>query len=269
MEYKFTSKERDFESGLDNLGARYNSSTVGRFMSPDFSASPGVLPYSDLANPQSLNLYGYANNNPLNLVDSDGHQAGAIASDWWSAGQALVSTLMVGGEAIIGSGVAAVGLLAAPSVVAVDVGLQVPVEPSGNLMLDALNPPNVFPAVQSENTADNNSASQGQNTQSTGVAPNTNPSRPDKPYKRPKNATTKAQRASVQGKTCTTCGAAGQMYANHRDPLVTEYYRGGGNIDLNKMRSPDAVEPQCPDCSNWSGGLLRAFSNLLRRLFRL
>jgi RHS repeat-associated protein len=33
--YKFTGKERDTESGLDNFGARYNSSTMGRFMSPD------------------------------------------------------------------------------------------------------------------------------------------------------------------------------------------------------------------------------------------
>jgi putative transposase len=33
--YKFTGKERDSESGLDNFGARYNSSQYGRFMSPD------------------------------------------------------------------------------------------------------------------------------------------------------------------------------------------------------------------------------------------
>jgi RHS repeat-associated protein len=29
--YKFTGKERDTESGLDNFGARYNASTMGRF----------------------------------------------------------------------------------------------------------------------------------------------------------------------------------------------------------------------------------------------
>src|ERR1700690_2625576 len=33
--YKFTGKERDSESGLDNFGARYDSSNLGRFMSPD------------------------------------------------------------------------------------------------------------------------------------------------------------------------------------------------------------------------------------------
>ncbi len=33
--YKFTGKERDSESGLDNFGARYNASSLGRFMTPD------------------------------------------------------------------------------------------------------------------------------------------------------------------------------------------------------------------------------------------
>src|SRR5450755_4537505 len=32
---KFTGKERDTESGLDNFGKRYNASSLGRFMSPD------------------------------------------------------------------------------------------------------------------------------------------------------------------------------------------------------------------------------------------
>ena len=62
--YKFTGKERDSESGLDNFGARYDSSSIGRFMSPDWSANPEAVPYSQLDNPQSLNLYGYVNNNP-------------------------------------------------------------------------------------------------------------------------------------------------------------------------------------------------------------
>ncbi|MHB8753517.1 MAG: RHS repeat-associated core domain-containing protein [Candidatus Acidiferrales bacterium] len=35
VDHKFTGKERDSESGLDNFGARYHSSQLGRFMSPD------------------------------------------------------------------------------------------------------------------------------------------------------------------------------------------------------------------------------------------
>jgi hypothetical protein len=42
-------------------------------MSPDWADKPEAVPYSDLANPQSLNLYGYVNNNPLSKADPDGH----------------------------------------------------------------------------------------------------------------------------------------------------------------------------------------------------
>jgi len=65
--YKFTGKERDSESGLDNFGARYDSSSLGRFMSPDSTA------YVKPINPQSWNLYAYARNNPLLYVDPTGN----------------------------------------------------------------------------------------------------------------------------------------------------------------------------------------------------
>lgn len=63
--YKFTGKERDSESGLDNFGARYDSSSIGRFMSPD---PVGGHPQD----PQTLNRYAYVRNNPLNLTDPTG-----------------------------------------------------------------------------------------------------------------------------------------------------------------------------------------------------
>ena len=53
----FTGKERDSESGLDNFGARYYSSNMGRFMSPDWASKPEAVPYSSLSDPQTLNLY--------------------------------------------------------------------------------------------------------------------------------------------------------------------------------------------------------------------
>ena len=71
---KFTQKERDSESGLDYFLARYYSSPQGRFTSPDWSELPEPIPYADLTNPQSLNLYPYALNNPLSSADPDGHQ---------------------------------------------------------------------------------------------------------------------------------------------------------------------------------------------------
>ncbi len=71
--YKFTGKERDSETGNDYFGARYDSSAVGRFLSPDWSAKAEPVPYAKLADPQSLNLYSYVENNPLRSVDPDGH----------------------------------------------------------------------------------------------------------------------------------------------------------------------------------------------------
>lgn len=71
--HKLTDKERDSESGLDNFGARYNASSLGRFMTPDWSSTPAAVPFADPANPQSLNLYSYVINNPLNRTDPLGH----------------------------------------------------------------------------------------------------------------------------------------------------------------------------------------------------
>jgi RHS repeat-associated protein len=47
--YKFTGKERDSESNLDNFEARYDSSSIGRFMSPD----PSGLALADPLIPSS------------------------------------------------------------------------------------------------------------------------------------------------------------------------------------------------------------------------
>ena len=85
---RFTGKERDTESGNDYFGARYYSSAMGRFMSPDpyninlikQGMEAGGLPaeaaesffYGFLENPQNLNQYNYVRNNPLRLVDPTG-----------------------------------------------------------------------------------------------------------------------------------------------------------------------------------------------------
>ncbi|HUY86577.1 MAG TPA: RHS repeat-associated core domain-containing protein [Acidimicrobiales bacterium] len=61
----FTGKERDSESGLDNFGARYDSSQYGRFMSPDPTGG-------HLFDPQTLNKYAYVRNNPINFTDPTG-----------------------------------------------------------------------------------------------------------------------------------------------------------------------------------------------------
>jgi RHS repeat-associated protein len=60
-----TGKELDTESGNDYFEARYYSSSVGRFLSPDWSAKVEPVPYAKLDDPQSLNLYAYVQNNPM------------------------------------------------------------------------------------------------------------------------------------------------------------------------------------------------------------
>jgi RHS repeat-associated protein len=64
--YKFTGKERDGESGLDYFGARYYANSLGRFMSPDPAND------LDLLDPQKLNRYTYARDNPLAYLDTGG-----------------------------------------------------------------------------------------------------------------------------------------------------------------------------------------------------
>jgi RHS repeat-associated protein len=71
---KFTGKERDAETGLDYFDARYFSAAQGRFTTSDWSGVPQPVPYANLSDPQTLNLYGYVRNNPLSRADADGHQ---------------------------------------------------------------------------------------------------------------------------------------------------------------------------------------------------
>jgi len=60
--YKFTGYERDPETGLDYAFARYYSSRLGRFMSPDPRGG-------DSSNPETLNRYTYVVNDPVNMTD--------------------------------------------------------------------------------------------------------------------------------------------------------------------------------------------------------
>jgi RHS repeat-associated protein len=75
-ENHFTGQEHDAESGLDHFAARYYQSQTGRWLLPDWSATPVPVPYATFTNPQSLNLYTYVGNNPVNAVDADGHLTG-------------------------------------------------------------------------------------------------------------------------------------------------------------------------------------------------
>ncbi len=83
-------------------------------------------------------------------------------------------------------------------------------------------------------------------------------------YKRPNNATTPTQRASVQNQPCVDCGATGQKnVADHKTPLVKEHYETG-TIDLERMKSVDAVQPQCPSCSAKQGASMSSYSKAMK-----
>jgi RHS repeat-associated protein len=71
--YKFEGKERDSETGNDEFGARYYSWRWGRWLSADWSSVPEAVPYANLTNPQTLNLYAMVADDPESFADLDGH----------------------------------------------------------------------------------------------------------------------------------------------------------------------------------------------------
>jgi RHS repeat-associated protein len=259
--YKFEGKERDTETGNDDFGARYYSNRFGRWLSADWSAVPVAVPYANLSNPQTLNLYSMVVDDPESFADLDGHCCLAEGAE---AGFEIGSIFGPIGEAIgtvVGAGVGALaGSAVADYVISHPNDVQYPCDPGcqqGKQLAQKY--------MQNENTSQSQQPNQnGSSTdnQSTTSDPD---QKPDKPYKRPNNATTQEQRDSVQNKPCATCGATGQKNnADHKDPLVKEYYRNG-TIDEDKMRSPGAVQPQCQNCSNQQGGWLSNFSKKMKK----
>ncbi len=66
---KFAGHEYDADTGLSYMNARYYNGKIGRFVSQD----PVFLAAAfNLADPQSLNSYAYARNNPLRYIDPTG-----------------------------------------------------------------------------------------------------------------------------------------------------------------------------------------------------
>jgi len=62
----------DGDDGLMHVGARYYDPLVGRFLQADTWLG-------EITRPQSLNRYGYVENDPVNAVDPTGHLP------WWLA----------------------------------------------------------------------------------------------------------------------------------------------------------------------------------------
>jgi RHS repeat-associated protein len=96
--FKYTDQELDAETGLYNYDARLYDPVVGRFISAD-----SILP--KWYDPQSLNRYAYARNNPILYSDPSGHSSEAAAlynsalAAGWSA--ALIEPTPFGEVAMI------------------------------------------------------------------------------------------------------------------------------------------------------------------------
>jgi RHS repeat-associated protein len=75
---RFAGKERDVETGLDYLGARYYASRTGRFTTVD----PVMNIEPALVDPQRWNRYAYARNNPLVFIDPDGRDFYRVITPW-------------------------------------------------------------------------------------------------------------------------------------------------------------------------------------------
>ena len=83
---RFVGKEKDEETGLSYFGARYEDARIGRFtaVDPVRAVDPitGKTNEKVLLNPQRLNTYAYALNNPYRYVDPDGREP--LISDFMS-----------------------------------------------------------------------------------------------------------------------------------------------------------------------------------------
>lgn len=87
--YRFTDQELDTETGLYNYDARLYDPVGGRFISAD-----SIVP--DWYDPQMLDRYKYAGNNPLKYTDPDGHFIVAAAAVVGGVIAAKLGALSVG-----------------------------------------------------------------------------------------------------------------------------------------------------------------------------
>ena len=120
--HKYTDQEEDTETGLYNYNARLYDPAIGMFISPDTIVQN---PFD----PQTLNRYAYARNNPLTFTDPSGHfvqvvlagiavgaAVGAISSgiqNDWALKETLIGAGIGGVAGGVGAGVGGLAFSAA------------------------------------------------------------------------------------------------------------------------------------------------------------
>jgi RHS repeat-associated protein len=270
----------DPETGLQYLHARYSDPHLARFITPDT--------WDPILSGVDINRYAYANNDPINLSDANGHSSQseearkaeerAKAEKEAEAKRKLAyenygysrrtgygnepGTLA---DFFAAHGTAARKTLNNTVVGTKDAANWISSKVTGAFRYD-YSSEYMAPDNATESTimsANNNLIASIPGIRFNGI-PNKNPLK--SPYKRPAGATTPEQRLAQQGLPCATClNRAPKMIANHTTPLVKEYY-ATGRIDLAKARSVGAVGPHCPGCSAREGAELSRFSQEMRNL---
>jgi len=92
--HKFTGHERDNETGLDYMLARYYSpAATFRFLTVD----PVFRPSRNLYEPQRWNRYVYSLNNPMRYIDPDGRDAVTTVDHTNKTVKVTVNVLLEGG----------------------------------------------------------------------------------------------------------------------------------------------------------------------------
>lgn len=229
----YTGHVNDPDTGLVYMQQRYYDPTIQRFISPDpIRPAPGNI--------YNFNRFAYANNNPIVNIDPDGRETGrTLQAEWRMMGAKPNLTPDPVGKAIAAANLT---LIAGP--------VAYLIAPEATVAAVRL----VVSKVISRTTRADDSADAAKSSPSITSA-----------YKRPSGATTTAQRASVQGKPCVDCGAVTpKQVADHKNPLVKEYYETG-TIDTARMRSTDAVQPQCPTCSAKQGARMSHYSRQMKK----
>jgi RHS repeat-associated protein len=230
----YTGHVNDPETNLVYMQARYYDPATGRFLSVDpVAPTPG--------NTFNFNRSAYANNNPIDNIDPNGRETGA----GYGNGEYGVYSHTTSPEEIRFSDQVDDGLdhLLQPLVA------EVPeFEGVGTLLSEVREASTVEVTVAATDLSD---------------VPHSSITAP---YTRPNNATTVAQRAAQQGKPCVSCGkTADKMVADHKTPLVQEYYTTG-TVDMKKATSNQAVQPQCPTCSAQQGGKLSQYGKQMKKV---
>ncbi|MBL8996487.1 MAG: hypothetical protein JNL44_04135, partial [Gemmatimonadetes bacterium] len=247
----FTSQPRDLTVGWDDFGARQYLAAYGRWGGVDPRA--GVMP--------EWSPYAYGLGNPVAEVDGTGEipwskvvkaakavvkSGGNVAevADAFASTVSAVQTVL-NPEAAVGT------RLLALAEVAIELASPVGVDDVRNARRVVAAATSTLGEMRRLRRASGEAA--GEAATRSAVELGGDAAKVTTPYRRPSGATTRAQRASVQGKPCVKCGTETEkQVAGHKTALIDEYY-ATGTIDKTRMRSMDAVQPECPTCSAREG----------------